>query len=107
MNDEEEFKKHNRFVAGTTLLHDFLIYLGYELKNIDTKGPGCTHSRPIKTYENGNKVVIDAYDWVELVTELPGNKPKKEYRGGTVSKDILTFFSQRQKVEVKIDETDI
>lgn len=100
------FENHNRFVAGTPLLHDYLMHLGYELEDIETSSKlGASHTRPIKTYKLKNKIVIDAYKWVQLATDVNG-KPNKEYQGYTVSKDLLTFFSQRQIEEVK-NENDL
>jgi len=99
------FESHNRFVAGTTLFHDFLISLGFELKETNTKDVGATKRRPIKTFELKNKVIVDAYDWLQLTTDIKG-KPRTEYRGYTVSKDLVIFFSQRQLEEVK-NENDL
>ena len=92
---------HERFVAGTTTLHDYIIELGFTM--VGEEGHG---SKKRKTYEKGNRVIIDAYDWVDLAIELPSKKPDKQYRGYTISKDLLTFFAQRTPMEVK-NETDL
>lgn len=94
---------HERFVCGTSTLHDYLIELGYMLWK-DT-GKGSRRERIYRIPKKGavkfyNKEIIDDHYHITLYLGPPGNlkKQKEEYRGYTISKDLLTFFSQRGKV---------
>ena len=93
---------HERFVAGTTALRDYILELGFEITHEEGHG-----SKKRITYEKDKiKVIIDAYDFVELALELPSKRPDSQYRGYTISKDLLTFFAQRNPIKIK-DETNL
>ena len=91
---------HQRFVCGTESLHNYLIELGYTLES--TKGKGTSL---VRVYKLENKEVVDTFNNVTLFSNNHSTKSRGEYRGYTISKELLTFFSQRQIIKVKKDET--
>ena len=92
-----EITTQERFVCGTTVLNEYLLELGFELSS-DKGGKG---SGRVRIYTLKNKKVIDTHHKITLQTEKAKEKPIVEYSGYTVSKDLLTFFAQRQLEEIK------
>lgn len=98
---------HERFVCGTTTLHNYLVELGYTV--FKDKGKGSRREVVYRLYSDDdekkllNKEIINDHYHIILLSGIPGNirKQKKEYRGYTISKELLKFFSQRQKEEIK------
>lgn len=93
---------HERFICNTTTLSNYLIGLKYKLDSEEGRD-----SKRVRTFKLGkDKVVVDTYNHVTLISKIPGGKEKTEYRGYTVGKDLLTFFSQRNIIKRK-DENNL
>jgi len=95
--DEKSIREY--YMCGSTLLHNALIKLGYKEDSVNGRG-----LNKVTTYKYKDRVIKDSFNSLSLTIENSKAKPISRYMGKTISKDILTFFTQREDIKIKAND---
>lgn len=87
-------------IAGSSLLHNKLIELGYTL--VETKGrSGTQEVSEFVNIHNKRKIFSGYYEIKIVILESPGKKDLILYRGRSIELERLKYFSRHIPTEIK------